>query len=225
MTTKPLVICTGCKIPQPPENFYTNRRGPQGLSWRCRSCLRQQAIVHVERTRAAAQANPVPCTRSGCTRIITLRPKVGLCETCYSIRKAKADPNNSAKHAVRNARYRQKHPNVLKRAKLMARYNMSFAKRQHLEAAQGNRCAICLKPPAKKALSVDHDHSTGDVRGLLCAACNFALGALQESHFVLARALAYLELFRPSTEPFEWRHTRFVDLERKAHDVRTLTTS
>src|SRR5262245_7813007 len=38
---------------------------------------------------------------------------------------------------------------------------------------QGNRCAICLKPPVEgKRLYVDHDHDTSQVRGLLCSHCN-----------------------------------------------------
>jgi hypothetical protein len=41
--------------------------------------------------------------------------------------------------------------------------------------AQGGGCAICGNPPKTRRLDVDHDHKTGQVRGLLCHRCNRAL--------------------------------------------------
>lgn len=41
-----------------------------------------------------------------------------------------------------------------------------------LLAAQDGVCAICRRPPGKNALSVDHDHASGRIRGLLCPPCN-----------------------------------------------------
>lgn len=42
---------------------------------------------------------------------------------------------------------------------------------------QGGVCAICKQPPAPNThLAVDHDHSSGDIRGLLCRKCNLELG-------------------------------------------------
>ena len=41
--------------------------------------------------------------------------------------------------------------------------------------AQGGGCAICGTPPKSRRLHVDHDHKTGNVRGLLCYRCNRAL--------------------------------------------------
>lgn len=65
--------------------------------------------------------------------------------------------------------------------------------------AQGGVCAICSQPETMtykgnpKSLCVDHDHATGKVRGLLCAACNFALGKFQDDPARLRTAAAYLE--------------------------------
>lgn len=58
---------------------------------------------------------------------------------------------------------------------------------------QGGRCAICRNPPKKKRLSVDHDHTTGAVRGLLCSRCNDELlGACYHKVEVLENAMRYL---------------------------------
>jgi hypothetical protein len=60
--------------------------------------------------------------------------------------------------------------------------------------AQGGCCAICHRPDEtfKKHLSVDHNHETGKVRGLLCGNCNTGLGKFQESLTLFDSARAYL---------------------------------
>ncbi len=55
-------------------------------------------------------------------------------------------------------------------------------------------CLLCGDPPPENgSLHVDHDHETGEVRGLLCVSCNNALGAFKESSEILQRAIAYLD--------------------------------
>lgn len=67
-------------------------------------------------------------------------------------------------------------------------------------ASQDGVCAICERPEKVidprngriKALAVDHDHGTGDIRGLLCQNCNKGLGNLGDSVEILMAAAAYL---------------------------------
>jgi hypothetical protein len=47
---------------------------------------------------------------------------------------------------------------------------------------QGGTCAICNQPPGKRRLAWDHDHKTGESRGLLCTKCNYGLGVLENFH-------------------------------------------
>jgi hypothetical protein len=55
---------------------------------------------------------------------------------------------------------------------------------------QNNVCAICSS--RRKTMCVDHDHSTGEVRGVLCRSCNVALGQMEDNVAWLARAIEYL---------------------------------
>jgi hypothetical protein len=56
----------------------------------------------------------------------------------------------------------------------------------------GEACAICGITPSKRRLSVDHNHATDEIRGLLCMNCNQLLGRAMESPDIMLKAMAYL---------------------------------
>jgi len=62
--------------------------------------------------------------------------------------------------------------------------------------AQNNVCAICHGIDEYKRLSIDHNHETGKMRGLLCGKCNFGIGNLRESRENLENAILYLEKYK-----------------------------
>lgn len=67
-----------------------------------------------------------------------------------------------------------------------------------ISEAQNHRCAICGEEEGveikgvKISLAVDHDHDTGDVRGLLCVKCNRGLGLFRDRPDLLTTAISYL---------------------------------
>jgi hypothetical protein len=63
-------------------------------------------------------------------------------------------------------------------------------------AEQLGVCAICGLPPNGRRLAVDHDHETGEIRGLLCAQCNFGLGNFGDDPLRLHAAISYVEKYR-----------------------------
>lgn len=75
---------------------------------------------------------------------------------------------------------------------------------ERLLAAQGGRCAICGGTEAKHGestrLHIDHNHETGEVRGLLCNNCNRALGYFHDQWELLDIARLYLTRNRPAAE-------------------------
>ena len=85
-----------------------------------------------------------------------------------------------------------------KRAYALRRYGITPDQFDAMLSSQGGRCAICRKQPRgdwrnNKFLHVDHNHTTGRVRGLLCPECNTSIGKMNDSPEQLRRAAAYLE--------------------------------
>lgn len=55
-------------------------------------------------------------------------------------------------------------------------------------------CDICNKPFKKdKRHAIDHDHATGQIRGLLCDLCNTGLGMFKDNQELLQKAIVYLQ--------------------------------
>jgi len=99
--------------------------------------------------------------------------------------------------------WRLKHPEKAAEAKrkhnLKKNYGLTISEYDALFARQGYKCAICDRKPEtrtrqgrKLRLAVDHCHETGQIRGLLCADCNRAIGQLGDSAERIEKALAYL---------------------------------
>lgn len=83
----------------------------------------------------------------------------------------------------------------------LKKYGMTPESYEEMLIAQGRRCAICgtTEPGGRSNMNgevrfkVDHDHTTGAVRGLLCGLCNSGLGHFRDDVAVMARAIAYIE--------------------------------
>ena len=104
-----------------------------------------------------------------------------LCRTCYD-RKRSEDPEIRARCSV-SARKTQ-----------LKKYGLTQSQYNDLLARQGGHCAICVvaECPTGRSFAVDHDHSTGKVRGLLCSNCNQAIGKLKDSPIMAEKLIDYL---------------------------------
>jgi|LakMenEpi03Aug12_release.lakeMendotaPanAssembly.Ray.scaffolds.fasta_scaffold355094_2 hypothetical protein len=75
------------------------------------------------------------------------------------------------------------------------KYGMTIEDKEAMLAEQGGVCACCgsTEPRAKYGWAVDHCHTTGKVRGILCHHCNVTLGKVSDSPDHLKKLIAYLE--------------------------------
>lgn len=98
-------------------------------------------------------------------------------------------------------KWEAKHPDqkILnsKKYKLKSNYNLSIEQYVDQLEYQKNKCAICLvdlRSLSPQTVHVDHDHSTGVCRGILCGKCNTGLGMFKEDKSLFMRAIEYLEI-------------------------------
>lgn len=130
-------------------------------------------------------------------RYLTGKPAVKAYRNAYAVRwrkanKERVDENIRRRRAANPERWKLRFRN----AKLKQNYGITQADYDRMLTEQNGVCAICggLQNKAYPwKLSVDHDKTTGRIRGLLCSACNQGIGSLRHSLQILRNAIAYLE--------------------------------
>lgn len=96
---------------------------------------------------------------------------------------------------------RNANPEYFKNTYLKKNYGVTLDWYKEQSTKQGDACAICKQPETSVirgkviSLAVDHCHDTGKVRGLLCAACNTAIGSMKHDRALLQNAIAYLDTY------------------------------
>ena len=86
-------------------------------------------------------------------------------------------------------------PEVYKDYELKKRYGISLKEYYQRLSSQNGLCAICGSSVSetRRRFHVDHDHKTGEIRGILCHRCNVALGMVQDNIKILSLMIKYLE--------------------------------
>jgi hypothetical protein len=121
------------------------------------------------------------------------------CKPCQY--RHKPSEETLAKRRQYAARYRQENADKfragVRSATLRKKYGIDSEGYDRLLTEQGGVCAICGAGTSRttwtKRLHVDHNHETGEVRGLLCQPCNTTLGHFNDSADLLRKAAEYLE--------------------------------
>lgn len=95
-------------------------------------------------------------------------------------------------------KYREKYIAKNKLYEARKKYGLTEKDLTQLFEAQNGSCAICCvsfatDPSLKRKYYIDHDHETGEVRGLLCHSCNLVLGFSRDNVGTLLSAIKYLK--------------------------------
>lgn len=129
------------------------------------------------------------------------------CRTNIARERLNNDPVRLEKRREAVRKWHAEHPE-----ESFARYRKSLLKSEYglyqeqydsMLKLQDNVCAICKKPESwtyktgkVASLSVDHDHETGKVRGLLCRDCNQSIGKFNDDASLLYSAYQYLSIHK-----------------------------
>ena len=133
------------------------------------------------------------CARCGVKKLLTefhrdrrtkdgIRPACRMCE------------------AARHKRYRAQNPDKVRDSNYRRRYGITADEYEQKMAAQGGLCNICRHPEtvlatngSVRALCVDHCHSVGIIRDLLCSKCNQGIGMFLDDPILMRAAADYAE--------------------------------
>jgi len=123
-------------------------------------------------------------------------------QAIYLRRKAWREANpEKARASV--TRFHEKNPTANADAHLRRKYGIGVVDMDVIIELQGGSCAICRgTDPRRKngTWTVDHDHRTGKVRGIVCHPCNAAMGMVDDNTETLRRMIDYLERARDGVE-------------------------
>lgn len=76
---------------------------------------------------------------------------------------------------------------------LKRKYNITIDDYNRMVKQQKGKCKICKSFPDRPSFDIDHNHKTGQIRGLLCQKCNRGLGHFNHNPKILRKAAKYLE--------------------------------
>lgn len=114
----------------------------------------------------------------------------GLSRRCIDCAKQRANSDYQKKY--------KENPDYFSNSHLKSRFGITLSDYDNMSETQGGVCAICGNFEARpnvSRLSVDHDHETGKIRGLLCDRCNRMLGCAKDDVQILEQAIEYLRRY------------------------------
>lgn len=181
----------------------------------CKGCLKEWRNARYERNREsinaarrekykatyvpAPKAERVQCDK-GHTYAVTGRYADGHCSECR--RERDRERYTDRKHQVaESSDLQMKRRSYDRDTNHQRRYGLKKGEYAEMLAVQNGVCAICEQPETTvrkgtlMQLAVDHSHTTGERRGLLCNTCNRALGLLKDDAAVIHKFLDYLARF------------------------------
>ena len=116
------------------------------------------------------------------------------CKGCSKEKRKEQYNDNPQEEKQKLKTYYQNNKDKAKNYYLVKNYGIDAETYEQMFKDQEGKCAICDTPHEElnRGLFVDHCHSSGKVRGLLCQFCNTLLGMAQDNKSILQKASKYL---------------------------------
>lgn len=168
--------CRDCGLVKPAADFNCHSSRNDGLYAECRDC-------QTTARRAAAAADPEKNRRG-------LRERYWRdVERARTKARVYREANRDRVRA-----YDRRRQGARRAKKLQQLYGITQHDYDRISESQGHVCAVCRRLNIREnaGLAVDHDHSTGAVRGLLCDLCNLGIGYFKDDPERLLAAVEYL---------------------------------
>lgn len=164
-----LKTCSKCKETKPIVEYNKNKKSSDKLHHYCKTCHRS-------------------CSRE---RYLSDRENnIHDKKAYYQANKEKIKEKAKKYYQTNKGRYAAR----WRVGNLKYKFGITQDDYERMLADQKDVCAICWEACSSgKRLAVDHCHTTGIIRGLLCMSCNTAIGKLKDDVSLLKAAIAYLE--------------------------------
>lgn len=181
--------CTKCGVEKSLSEFHRSSRVPDGFQRWCKRC----AASAKKRSLAKKPEKYREMSRRHNAERRLRNPEAIKAE------KRRDYEKNKGGYIRRVKERRERVPECRRWEALKRKYRIDQAGYEALLEAQGGVCAICALPPKSgEPLHVDHDHQSGEVRGLLCLSCNVRAGFIE--HPLYEATLAYLSRSKERVE-------------------------
>lgn len=205
-------VCDVCYREQPRTEFYLNRLATDGRQHSCKDCQKSRNLKWNRDHREQFNENGRRYWENNREGINAKRRLRNETDDEYRERRAterrrywnanrekllvqQRDWYNSPEGIAWNRDYKERNKERTRARYVFRTYGLTSEDYELMASAQGHRCAICNKEP-KGQWHVDHDHSTGQVRALLCRLCNQGLGSFEDDPERLRVAASYIEKYK-----------------------------
>lgn len=160
-----------------------------------------RAVIEARLIRSDGEKQCIKCGQSKSRSQFTIsrRHADGRLNTC---KECKNGPNGEYQQnrttRIQNAQtYYSNNKEIISKNNQVRKYGVSSSWLEERYSIQKSLCEICKRDGGiKKSLCIDHDHQTGEVRGLICGKCNTAIGMVEESTEILMAIIEYLERYK-----------------------------
>jgi len=104
-------------------------------------------------------------------------------------------------------------------------FGLTLKDYQQMYDSQGGRCKICGRHESefKRKLAVDHNHTTGQIRALLCGHCNCLVGSVESESDLIKKCEAYLKFYEPLAVLCDTKQAKFIQTGKRNGWIKGVT--